>query len=207
MKKILSVILLLFTALVFSQPDKDSLLQKNFNEVHDKLKLMSYLDGYAGEYYKMTEKESRISEATFQYYLKKNVISNNPIPDIDILRYLGFYTAESIPANWETFRTAVYNSNAKSLLEISEKYGFPSAQRILKIAGGKSAKGGIVFTIRRNRYTDELKKMMRQQYRKKNVSEAEYTFFKSFSEYDALSSEEIKKLEKKGIKMVFEEKE
>ncbi|MNK22238.1 hypothetical protein D3C87_405120 [compost metagenome] len=196
MRRILSIILLLFTALAFSQSDKDSLLQKDFNEVYDKLKLMHYLERAAMEYYSITDEGRIISEKTFPYYLKKNVISTNPVPSIDILKYLGIYLNKDIPCNWNDFVMAVNNANAKSLLEITEKYGYPSNPRIAKLSGLESTSTCIVFTIRKNKYAQDIEKMIKKEYKKGVISESEYNIFKALNGREALSTKEVQELTK-----------
>lgn len=174
-------------------------MAKDYAAVYEKLKLMHYLEDTVCEYYKMSAYDKIASEKTFQYYLKKNIIGNNPCDSLDILRFLEVYIQKDIPNDWKSFAEKVHNANAKSLLEITEKYGFPSKERIEKYVGLYDLKRmNVIFAIRENRYQDEMHKMFKKEHKIGNISDGEYNAFLALGGKGLLSNQEIEKLNKKG---------
>lgn len=197
MKKIILILLFLSVFSGYSQVEKDSLFAKEYAVVHQKLKLMHYLERAVMQYYTMDKYEQTASEKTFQYYLKKNLIEGNPVPTINILRYLEVYLQKDIPANWESFITRVNNTNVKSLIEITKKYGYPSRERIIRYVGLYDLPGSsISFAIRKNIYFEELKKVLKSEIKQGNISESEYKFFIDINNREVLSTKEVMKVSK-----------
>lgn len=153
----------------------------------------------------MDEYESISVEKTFLYYLKKNIIATNPVPSIDVLKYLEIYIQKDIPTDWQTFAAKVNNANAKSLLEITNKYGYPSKDRIIKYIGFYDLPNlSLNFAIRKNRYFEELKKVLKNEVKLGNMNKGEYDLFIAMDNREALPTNEMLKLSKGKINIVLD---
>ncbi len=197
MKKTILVIFLLITAFSFGQAEKDSLFAKDVGDIYNTLRVMYHLERSVMEYYIMPEKERIATGKTFQYYFKKNIIATNPVPSIDILRYLEIYLQKDIPDDWKSFMKKVNNANAKMLLALTDKYGYPSKKRLDKFTGIDTDIQSINFAIRPNLYTEVLGKMLRKENRKGNVSDRELELFIFIGGREAVSGKEIMKSKNK----------
>lgn len=203
--------MLLFLAIpAFSQPEEDALLARDFDVVLQKLQLMHYLDQVGMEYWAMPNNEVRTtSDETFPYYFSSKIIKNNPVPSIDIKEYLGFNFKEFVPITWKDFLYAVYNKNMLSLIELTDKYGFLSADRLKKHTADEKMYGNVIFAVRTNKYDKQLKKMLKSEYKLGNISLKEYEGFKFFLQRkSALTNQDIAELEKNtGKKAIFVHKQ
>ncbi|MDV6168079.1 hypothetical protein R1T16_06555 [Flavobacterium sp. DG1-102-2] len=113
MKNVLTIFLLLFSALSFSQSEKDSLFKRDAALIYNTLKVMHHLDSAVKDYYQMPVEDKNTSGQDLPKYLEENVLSTNPVPDVDLLLYLEIYIKKDIPQDWNTFAKRVYNANAK----------------------------------------------------------------------------------------------
>lgn len=202
---------LLLSIPAFSQPEKDALLAKDSDSVLERLKFMHYLDEVGMEYWKMANNEIReTSDETFPYYFSSKIIKNNPASSIDIKEYLGFNFKEFVPITWKDFLYAAYNKNMLSLIELTDKYGYLSADRLKKYtADDKIMDGNVIFAVRTNKYDKQLKKMLKHEYKLENISLKEYESFKFFLQRkNALTKQDIAGLEKNtGKKAIFVHKQ
>lgn len=182
MKKLLVIIYMLLSVSVFSQPEKDALLAKDFDSVIEKLQLMHYLDKVVLEHLAMTNKESVTTEdKTFPYYFSRQIVRNNPVSSIDVKEYLTSDSKEYVPRDWKGFLNTVYDKNMQSLVELTAKYGYLSADRLKKYrADDKIMGGNVIFAVRTNKYDKQFKKMLKQEYKLGNISLKEYEQFKFF---------------------------
>lgn len=197
MKKALLIFIYMFAFSGYSQAEKDSLLAKDYSEVYKKLKFMHYLEDTVLNLYTMDEYEGIAVEKTFQYYLKKNIIANNPVTSIDVLKYLEVYVQKDIPSDSKSFIRKANNANAKSLIEITEKYGYPSKERITKYVGFYDLPSlSINFAIRKNRYFNDLKKLLKKEVKKGNMKKSEYEIFVQMDNREALPTAEMLKISK-----------
>lgn len=181
MKKLLVVIYMLLSVSVFSQPEKDALLAKDFDSVIEKLKLMHYLDKVVLEHLTMTNKESAANgDKIFPYYFSRQIVRNNPALSIDVKEYLTSDSKEYVPTDWKGFLNAVYDKNIQSLVELTAKYGYLSTERIKKKSTDYKMGSNVIFAVRTNKYDKQFKKMLKQEYKLGNISLKEYEQFKFF---------------------------
>lgn len=202
MKKLLLYIILLISLTGFAQAEKDSLFAKNIGEIYNTLKVMQHLEREVMELYMMPVEERKPIEDAFHYYLKKRIIATNPIPSTDILRFLEIYIQKDIPSDWKLFAEKVNNTNAKLLLSITDKYGYPSFKRLKKYSGISTDIIAINFAIRPNRYYKDLAKMLEKEHKKGNVQDAELEAFNVMANRIAISTEEIQKRNKTSKKSI-----
>ena len=196
MKQILFILSLLFSIPSFSQVEKDSLFKNNAVLIYNTLKVMHYLERAAMEYYLMTEKDRIRTGQNFHEYLQTNIIATNPVPDVDLLRYLEIYLQKDIPQDWNTFMSKVNNANAKMLLAITDKYGYPSKARVEKYAGAYNLpNASVIFGIRPNRYYKEMTKMLKKAHKSGDLPDHDYTLFLAIGGHEAISTKEVKKIE------------
>lgn len=187
------------------------MLAKDSESVLERLKFMHYLDEVGMEYWIMPNNEVRVaSDETFPYYFSSKIIKNNPASSIDIKEYLGFNFKEFVPITWKDFLYAVYNKNMLSLIELTDKYGYLSADRMKKYTADEKIMGGnVIFAVRTNKYDKQLKKMLKREYKQGNISLEEYEQFKFFLQRkSALTKQDIAELEKNtGKKAIFVHKQ
>lgn len=209
MKTIIFALFLLLSVPAFSQPEKDSLLAKDFNLVQEKLKLMHYLDKVTTEHLTMVNNEGFTNDdKTFPYYFSRQIVRNNPALSIDVKEYLTLDSKEYVPTDWKNFLSTVYAKNMQSLVELTAKYGYLSADRIKKYSGDDKIAGNVIFAVRSNKYDKQFKKMLKQEYKLGNISLKEYEQFKFFFQRkSSLTKSEINELENKtGNKVIFKDK-
>ena len=202
MKKLLLYIILLLSLTGFAQAEKDSLFAKDIGEIYNTLKVMQHLERKVMELYMMPVEERKPIEDAFHYYLIKRIIATNPVPSTDILRFLEIYIQKDIPSDWKLFAEKVNNTNAKLLLSITDKYGYPSFKRLKKYAGISNDIIAINFAIRPNRYYKDLAKMLEKEHKKGNVQDAELEAFNVMANRIAISTEEIQKRNKTSKKSI-----
>jgi hypothetical protein len=209
MKKVILIVLLLFSISGFSQPEKDSLLTKDLDLVMEKLKLMHYLDQVGMEYWTMANQEVReASNKTFPYYFTSQIVKNNPT-SIDIKEYLGMDLKEFVPIKWKDFLSAVYEKNIVEFIALTKKYGYMSFERMRKFDLVGKLSGNAVFVIRTKTHDKEVKKLIKKEFKIGNMPETEYEHFKFFLQRKSvLIKEDVARFEKKtGNKMIFQGKE
>jgi len=178
MKHLLSISLLLFSVFLFSQVEKDSLFKKDAALIYNTLKVMHHLERAVMQYHLMPEQDRISTGQNFQEYLEANVLATNPVPDVDLLRYLEIYIKKDVPQNWKSFMARVNNTNAKMLLTLADKYGYPSQQRVEKYAGAYNLpNASVIFAVRPNRYYDEMAKMLKKAHKKGDLSDHDYNLF------------------------------
>lgn len=206
MKKVFTVLLLLISIIAYSQADKDSLLIADKEAVLDKLELMFYLDKVSMEYCTMPGDAYRIeSDKTFPYYFINTIVKNNP-SSIDLKEFIGFDFKEFKPIKWKDFLEAVYEKNIAEFVALTEKYGYISPERLNRSKGGK-AYGLVAFIVRTDSHDREVKRLIRREKKNGNMPQKDYDHFKFFLERKKiLTKEDIARLEKKGTKMIFQER-
>ncbi|MCO6148606.1 hypothetical protein [Flavobacterium sp. NRK1] len=204
MKRAIFFIVFLFSFCGFSQSEKDSLFAREACEIYNKLELMHHLDACIANYYLMTEEERIKSNQTFLYYYQRNIVGTCVFSSADILSYLEVYVEKDIPQGWSAFIDRVYNVNAKNLLALTDKYGYPSFNKIEKYAGKYDMPNfSIVFALRKNRYRKDIKKMIHKEYKKGNVTENEYLIFKAIAGKDVIAEKDVKKMKDMGVEFIY----
>lgn len=202
-KSILVIIVLLFSLSGFSQTEKDALLLADKAAILDMLELMFYLDHTATKFLTMTKEQQTESDKTFPYYFTNTIVKNNP-SSIDLAQFLGFDFKELKPVKVMDFCKAVYNRNLIEFISLTEKYGYLSNERLNRMKEGRSS-ALVVFVIHNSDHDKEVKKLMKQEFKKSNISVKEYDMFKFFLERKkVLTADDIKEIENKGGKVYKE---
>ena len=175
-----SAAMLLASATCFSQPAKDSLLAKDYKQVEARLILMHYLDRTAINYFAQhPEATKNGKDADFILYYNNEVVNKNPALQVPVSDYLG-YTA-SQPENSVEFIDRVAQKNIASLVSITEKYGYPSPQRIKINFEDKKNLLAVIFVSRINKIDKKLKKLMKTELKLGNISSNEYENFRFYT--------------------------
>lgn len=203
MKKVLTLLLFFVSLTGFSQAEKDSLLLADKTAILDKLELMFYLDHTATKFLTMTKEQQAESDKTFPYYFTNTIVKNNP-SSIDLAKFIGFDFKEFKPVKVMDFCRAVYDKNLAEFIVLTEKYGYLSNERLNRMKEGKSS-ALVVFVIHNSDYDKEVKKLIKQELKKGNISRKEYDMFKFFLERrKVLTADDIKEIENKGDKIYKE---
>lgn len=130
MKQVYLIIILLLSIIAYSQPAKDSLLHEDRVLVSQQFILMYHLDKCATSYYLKDKKERALSELRFTQFYDDSIVGTNPVPEINISTYLGFKNVTDVPVSWKDFISRVYDNIILTLINLTEKYGYPSKARM-----------------------------------------------------------------------------
>lgn len=206
MKKILLTTFLFFDILVLAQPAKDSLLEQDHVQVVEMLKLMHYLDGAVMDYLRLDVAAANELDKDFPAYFRLNILAGGPVPAGQILSYLG-YNQNALPRRGYELSERVAGANATALLSIIDNYGFPSFARLRKYLGKERNYGAGIFIDRSPaNYKKEFKARLKKEYKLKNISANEYELYMAFAKGNGgtvdESSEFVKKMDKKGLKLI-----
>lgn len=175
MKKILPLLLVMFTLSTFAQTPSET-------EMLKKLKLMHYLDDAAMQSY---------AAGSIQGFYK-NVFNENPVPEISVNEYLG---VTEPPQNSIQFVDTVNYRNAEALLQIIEANGYPSYERIRALTGAKNVNSAAVFMHRAtSEQKKQFKRVAKDQFKKGNMTEQEYDLCMKFIKTeDVLTASQVLK--------------
>ena len=160
------------------------------NTVVRKLEFMHYIDHEA--VIAFTQKPDIIEHF-------KNILANNPVPEIDINTYLGI---KGFPQTIAQLTDKVSDKNSESLMEIIREYGYPSLERLAAIKGcDKLTLGTCIFFERAgDDYKKQFRKLMKTEYKNGNVSAKEYKVCKLF--LDAKKGTiTVRSMERAGMKL------
>ena len=176
------------------------LFKKDAALIYNTLKVMDHLDRALKDYCEMSYRGMNTSGQDLPKYIEENVLATNPVPDVDLLRYLEIYVKKDIPQDWNTFAKRVHNANAKVLLGIADKYGYPSHKRIEKFIGINLDIFAINFAMPSNNYHEDVSEMMKREYKLGNVTQTEFELYSIMGGKTYVTKSDAKKLEKLKIK-------
>lgn len=186
----------------FAQADKDSLLLADREIVLDKLRLMRYLDEETLVFLTASEDQKTLKNQTFPYYFTSQIIKNNP-SSIDIKKYLNFDYKEFVPLQWKDFISRVYEKNLAEFIELTNKYGYLSFERLGNLGEEKRIGNQMLYVIRNSFRDKEVKKLLRKERKAGNLSELDHDQFKFFLERKTvLTQEDFDRMEKKGMRII-----
>jgi len=200
MKQLYIVLLLLFSAHAFCQPEKDALLEADNLKVDEMITMAQYLDRCAANYFiKPAEEKANMG---FSRYYREIVIGYSTVPSFNIPEYLG-YKDGAEPLNNDAFMDAVYSTNIEMLLTVTDKYGYPSCERMRAGAFKKATCGSMIFIMRSDAYDKKLKAIFKRENKLGNLSDKEYNHFKFIMKRKKMITDaDIEWLEKNaGVKM------
>lgn len=186
----------------FAQADKDSLLLADREIVLDKLRLMRYLDEETLVFLTASEDQKTLKNQTFPYYFTSQIIKNNP-SSIDIKKYLNFDYKEFVPLQWKDFISRVYEKNLAEFIELTNKYGYLSFERLGNLGEEKRIGNQMLYVIRNSFRDKEVKKLLRKERKAGNLSELDHDQFKFFLERKTvLTQADFDRMEKKGMRII-----
>ena len=205
MKHLYFCVILLCSVAGFSQPEKDALLEADNLKVDEMITMAQYLDRCAANYFiKPPEEKAKMG---FSRYYREIVIGYSPVPSYNIAEYLG-YKVGTEPINNEVFMDAVCSKNIEMLLTVTEKYGYPSCERMRACAFKKATCGSMIFIMRSDAYDKKLKAIFKRENKLGNLSDKEYNHFKFIIKRKKMITDaDIKWLEENaGVKMRITDK-
>lgn len=126
MNKILLTAIVIFISFnLYSQTDRDKLLEEDIEEIVEELKFMYHYDQATREY---------LYYQTFD----KNITDSIESLDKDVrdarLKYTPVNSDSLKKKIWNTYINPMDQLHTERMIQITKKYGFPSAQRLKKFA-------------------------------------------------------------------------
>ncbi|MFD0975443.1 hypothetical protein [Salinimicrobium gaetbulicola] len=169
MKKILLTLILLSTSLNFySQSDKDELLEQNIEQLVEELKFMYHYDQATREYlyYQTFDKSITDSIENLSDKLKKNRLEFTPI------------TSDSLKNQiWQNYITPMDKIHTERMIEITKKYGFPSAERLKKYSKESIDFNPLILLIHSPfSYSEDLKKIAKIEKEQGRLEKCDYGY-------------------------------
>jgi hypothetical protein len=176
MKKSVFLLFLLCSLIASAQKERDSLLQRDYKQVESRLILMHHLDRAAVTLLVMDKTDRQKYTNNFPAYFLAFIAFNNEELKREIFTYLDDYTLKTP----EDFIGKVNEKNAQQLIEITEKYGYPSAKRIKVVLDEGKILSPVIFAIRPNTYHRKLSRLLKKESKSGNISTGEYSTFSAF---------------------------
>ena len=125
MKKTIFLFFLVFASLIISQPKKDSLLIKDADKLIEELRFIYELDQSTRKYLEYGTFDKSICDSIESLNTESIKIANKQLS-------LSQDTKDKI---WKSFLSPLDTLKAERMIQIIEKYGFPSFKRIEKLSG------------------------------------------------------------------------
>lgn len=189
MKNYLTLIILIITSSSYcvAQSNKDVLLDRDHEQVIERLKFMNYLSDISMKLKATLKKDSSLFN--FPDYYRDSIVGNNPILELDISSYLD-YKENKIPTSVEIFIDRVYEKNAFTLFNIIRGYGYPSTSRLNKFEKIDPYRATFIITMASDKWKHILYPIIEEQNKLGNMTELEYTFCKVAFKNGILSKKE-----------------
>ncbi|MFD0976983.1 hypothetical protein [Salinimicrobium gaetbulicola] len=169
MKKILLTLILLSTSLNFySQSDKDELLEQNIEQLVEELKFMYHYDQATREYlyYQTFDKSITDSIENLSDELKKNRLEFTPIKSDSLENQI-----------WQNYITPMDKIHTERMIEITKKYGFPSAERLKKYSEESIDFSPLILLIHSPfSYSEDLKKIAKIEKEQGRLEKCDYGY-------------------------------
>lgn len=169
----INLFLVLFFAsnAIFAQAEKDSLLKRDINVIVDELQFMYGYDQTMREYtiYKTFDKHKidsieNLPDSLREIAMKKFDFNNDTLVMMIKRKYINPKDAE----------------HTERLIEITNKYGFPSLDRIKKYYKkdfiDPEFHANLIFIHSPKKYWEELKVLMKDEYEKGNINQCIYGY-------------------------------
>ncbi|HET8804177.1 MAG TPA: hypothetical protein VFM72_06325, partial [Aequorivita sp.] len=125
MKKTIFLFFLVFASLISAQPKKDSLLIKDADKLIEELRFIYELDQSTRKYLEYGTFDKSICDSIESLNTESIKIANKQLS-------LSQDTKDKI---WKSFLSPLDTLKAERMIQIIEKYGFPSFKRIEKLSG------------------------------------------------------------------------
>lgn len=179
MKNYLTLIILIITSSSYcvAQSNKDVLLDRDHEQVIERLKFMNYLNEAAMKLkWDIKKAEDTLQIPFYKYYLD-TIVKQNPIVNSNISSYLD-YNINEIPPSVGDFTVRVYNRNALNLYRIIERYGFPSSKRLERYDSFNlpTIRMAAFILMASEEWKEILKPLIKRQYEVGNLTKHEYWF-------------------------------
>lgn len=203
MKKINIFVILFFACnAIFAQTEKDSLLKRDINIIVDELQFMFGYDQIMREY---------INYKTFDKH-KTDSIENLP----DSLRAVAMRNFEFdndtlVKMIWRKYINPKDAEHTERLIEITKKYGFPSADRLKKYYKkgfmDPDFQTNLIFIHSPKKYWEELKVLMKDEYEIGNINQCIYGYllwhFNERKSFQSMLDNGWKFVEKNGKRVLI----
>lgn len=175
MKKLLLIHCMLFALYVFPQSSKDILLERDHEQLIERLKFMDYLNDVTMKLEGDIRRAGGVLEVPFYTYYNDSIVARNPYPSTNISSYLD-YQLNEVPPTAADFIVRVYNRNALNLHTIIKRYGYPTTTKLNKYVKINPFRATFII----QKASDDWKKifypLIKEENRKGNLTEIEYTF-------------------------------
>ncbi|WP_408084595.1 hypothetical protein [Flavobacterium rhizosphaerae] len=134
---------------------------------------MDYLRNHALHFGVLPKEKSITINPTFFTKGKDSVIENNPVPAIDIEKYLEFDT-KGIPVTWNEFSERVSRKNIECLLGMIKNYGYLSNKRVRLYSNDDFNAVSVYINAAPKEYKKDLWEVVKKEYKIGNMDEGEY---------------------------------
>ncbi len=188
--------ILTITHLNICAQDKDSLLRSDINEVVELLEFMYGYDQTLREYtiYRTFDKS------------ETNRIESLPDSILSIEKELRNFRSDTIRNYiWKNYINPMDSAHTKILIELSEKYGFPSNKRIKeyydKEFSDPEFSALLIFIHSPQKYWSKIEKLMTNEYNEGNINRCAYGYIK----WHVNGRNDMKHFLENGYKLVEDE--
>lgn len=171
MKWSLSIISILFYCSIYSQTEKDSLLQKDILVLVEEMEFMYGYDQTLREYtiYKTFDKSETDRIESLPDSLQHIELSKRKFVSDTISKHI-----------FKNYINPMDAKHTERMIEITKKYGFPSLNRIKKYYDNEFTDPEfnplILFIHSPRKYWDELKTLMLEEYKNGTINQCQYGY-------------------------------
>jgi predicted MPP superfamily phosphohydrolase len=158
-KHILTLLLTFISLNIFSQSEKDSLLKTDFSKILEELQFMYNYDQATREYLQYQTFDKHITDSL------ENL--NNDLKD-NRINYLPIKSDSLNDKIWKNYINPMDKLHTERLIEIIDKYGFPSTKRLKEISNDSIDFNPLIILIHSPKeFAEDLKDLMIKEKEKK----------------------------------------
>lgn len=195
MKLKLLILSILLGNVIYSQSDKDLLLQKDITILVEEMEFMYSYDQTMREY------------TIFKTFDKSETDRIENLPDslrIEEMKKRKFESDSIEKLIWEKYINPMDAQHTERMIEITKKYGFPSIERIKKYYKkefiDQEFNPLIIFIHSPKKYWEQLKELMLNEYENGVINQCEY----GYALWQLTGRKSFKPMLDNGFKMVEE---
>lgn len=164
----LFILAFLFSTGMFSQKEKDSLLKSDIEQIISELKFMYDYDQALRKY---------LDYSTFNRSFIDSIENKPDSISNQIIKSDKVQSKELRDLIWNKYITPFDSIHAKRLIEITNKYGFPSIKRVKTYYKGTLDFNPVVLFIHSPfKFSLELKALMKEELHQKNLDRCTYGY-------------------------------
>ncbi|MCP9201286.1 hypothetical protein MKO06_15355 [Gramella sp. GC03-9] len=169
MTKILLTSLLFSLSLnSYSQSEKDNLLEQDIDEIIEELKFMYHYDQATREYlyYQTFDKSITDSIENLSNEVRENRLKFTPVKSDSLKKKI-----------WKNYITPMDKIHTERVIEITKKYGFPSAKRLKEYSEENIDFNPLILLIHSPfEYSEDLKKIVKIEREKGRLEKCDYGY-------------------------------